>query len=119
MALEGFSDYKRREFCKAVKCSVQVKLNNLSEKSEEYEHVRRECSTACLYTTWQFHHWLIERDYIIIASLKLKNKSSLFASIDTDLLRWIDEQIQGGKFHSRSDLIESLLNEHRKASREA
>jgi len=49
----------------------------------------------------------------------LKNKSSLFASIDTDLLKWVDKQVQGGKFRSRSDLIESLLNEHRKASRDA
>jgi len=119
MSFEGFAEYKRREFCNAVKCSVQVKLIGLSEKSEEYEQIRKECSTACLYTTWQFHHWLIENNYIIIASLKLKNKSSLFASIETDLLRWIDKQVQGGKFHSRSDLIESLLREHRKASRDA
>jgi len=119
MSLEGFAEYKRREFCNAVKCSVQVKLNSLPEESDDYERIRKECSTACLYTTWQFHHWLIEKDYIIIASLKLKNKSSLFASIDTDLLKWVDMQVQGGKFRSRSDLIESLLNEHRKASRDA
>src|SRR4030042_110421 len=115
MSLEGFAEYKRREFCKAVKCSVQVKLNTLSKKSVEYEQTRQTCSNACLYTTWQFHHWLIERDYIIIASLKLKHKSSFFASIDTELLKLVDEQVQSGKFRSRSDLIESLLREHRKS----
>jgi hypothetical protein len=116
MSLEGFSGYKRREFCNAVKCSVQMKLNSLTENSAEYEQTRQKCSTACLYTTWQFHHWLIEKDYLIIASLKLKSKSSLFASIDTDLLRWIDAQVENGKFRSRSDMIESLLREYRKSN---
>jgi len=115
MSLEGFSEYKRREFCNAVKCSVQMKLNNLPQNSKEYEQTRQKCSTACLYTTWQFHHWLMEKDYLIIASLKTKNKSSFFASIDTDLLSWIDEQIRNGKFNSRSDMIESLLREFRKS----
>jgi len=96
-----------------------MKLNSLPENNEEFEQTRQKCSVACLYTTWQFHHWLMEKDYIIIASLKLKRKSSLFASIDTDLLTWIDKQIQCGKFRDRSDLIESLLNEHRKANRDA
>ena len=115
MSLEGFAEYKRREFCNAVQCSVQVKLNTLLEKSVEYEQTRQTCSNACLYTTWQFHHWLIERDYIIIASLKLKRKSSFFASIDTELLKLVDEQVQSGKFRNRSDFIESLLREHRKS----
>lgn len=113
MSLEGFAEYKRREFCNAVKCPVQMKLNSLSEKSEEFELTRQTCSTACLYTTWQFHHWLIEKGYIIIASLKLKNKSSLFASIDQDLLKWVDTQVQSGKYRSRSNLIESLLSEYK------
>jgi len=115
MSLEGFSEYKRREFCNAVKCSVQMKLNSLPENCEEYEQTRQKCSVACLYTTWQFHHWLVEKDYIIIASLKLKSKSSLFASIDTDLLRWIDEQVKSGEFRSRSEMIESLLRECRES----
>jgi hypothetical protein len=115
MPSEGFIEYKRREFCNAVKCPVQVKLNSLPEESDEYERIRKECNTACLYTTWQFHHWLIERDYIIIASLKLKDKSSFFASIDTELLKLVDEQVQSGKFRNRSDFIESLLREHRKS----
>ena len=114
MALEGFSEYKRREFCNDVKCPVQMKLNQQKEKSEEYERIRKICSTDCVYTTWQFHHWLIEKGYIIIASLKLKGKTSFFASIDENLLKWMDEQIQRGKYSSRSNLIESILAEYRK-----
>ncbi len=68
MPLEGFVEYKRREFCKDVKCPVQTKLDNLSEKTEEYERVRQTCGTGCLYTTWQFHHWLIENGYLILRS---------------------------------------------------
>jgi hypothetical protein len=113
MSLEGFAEYKRREFCKAVKCPVQTKLNSLSENTEEYEQARQICSKACIYTTWQFHHWLIEKGYIIIAGLKLKDKSSLFASINQDLLKWVDEQVQSGKYRSRSHLIESILYEHK------
>jgi hypothetical protein len=71
MSLEGFAEYKRREFCKDVKCPVQMELNAQEENSAEYEGTRRTCSTACRYTTWQFHHWLIEKGYLI-----LKPKSS-------------------------------------------
>ena len=64
--MEGFIEYKRREFCNDVKCSVQVELNKLTSGSEEYEQIRKTCSTACLFTTWQFHHWLIEKGYLIV-----------------------------------------------------
>ncbi|MCW4031550.1 MAG: ribbon-helix-helix domain-containing protein [Candidatus Bathyarchaeota archaeon] len=113
MSLEGFIEYKRREFCKDVKCPVQMKLNQQKEKTETYEKIRKTCSTACVYTTWQFHHWLIEKGYIIIASLNLKNKASLFTSIDQDLLKWIDKQVQSGKYQSRSHLIETILSEYK------
>jgi hypothetical protein len=63
---EGFVEYKRREFCKGVKCPVQMELNKQTEKTEKYEQTRKNCRTACLHTTWQFHHWLIENGYIII-----------------------------------------------------
>jgi len=111
MSLEGFTEYKRREFCNDVKCLVQMKLNQLKEGSEQYEQLRKTCSTACVYTTWQFHHWLIEKGYIIIASLNVKNKACLFASIDKDLLKWIDMQVQEGKYCSRSHLIETVITE--------
>ena len=113
MSLEGFTEYKRREFCNDVKCPVQMKLNQQEEKSEEFEQTRKTCSTACVYTTWQFHHWLIEKGYIIIASLKLEGKDSLFASVDKKLLKWIDEQVQNGKYSSRSHLIEAILAEYK------
>jgi len=113
MAYEGFKEYQRREFCNDVKCPVQMKLNQQKEKSEEYENIRKICSTDCVYTTWQFHHWLIEKGYIIIASLKLKGKASFFASVDENLLKYMDEQIQRGKHSSRSHLIANILAEHR------
>ena len=66
MTPEGYVEYKRREFCKDVVCPVQVQLNSLTEGSSGYEQIRQKCSTACLYTTWQFHHWLIEKGYLIM-----------------------------------------------------
>ncbi len=66
MSLEGFVEYKRREFCNDVKCPVQMELNRQTEKAEAYEQIRRKCSTACVFTTWQFHHWLIEKGYLIL-----------------------------------------------------
>jgi hypothetical protein len=66
MSPEGFTEYKRREFCNDVKCPVQIELNNLKDKPEEHERIRQTCSTACKYTTWQFHHWLMEKGYLIL-----------------------------------------------------
>ena len=37
MTLEGFVEYKRREFCKDIKCPVQMELNKLTEASPAYE----------------------------------------------------------------------------------
>jgi hypothetical protein len=45
---------------------VQVELNKLEFGSKEYEKVRMTCKTACRYTTYQFHHWLIEKGYLIV-----------------------------------------------------
>jgi hypothetical protein len=66
MTLEGYEEYKRREFCKDINCSIQQELNKQSEGSTEHEQIRKKCSSACLYTTWQFHHWLIEKGYLIV-----------------------------------------------------
>jgi hypothetical protein len=66
LSIDGFVDYKRREFCNDVNCIVQVALNKLPAGSEEYEQIRKTCSTGCKYTTWQFHHWLIEKGYLIV-----------------------------------------------------
>jgi len=66
MVIPGFVDYKRREFCKDVKCPVQVELNTKEPGSEEYEKLRKVCRESCRFTTWQFHHWLIERGYLVV-----------------------------------------------------
>lgn len=66
MSIEGYVDYQRREFCNDVKCSVQVEMNSHQQGSEEYERSRRTCTTDCVYTTWQFHQWLIEKGYLIV-----------------------------------------------------
>ena len=66
MPLDGYVEYKRREFCKDVQCPVQLELGAAKEGSIEYEAIRRICQTGCRYTTHQFHHWLIEKGYLII-----------------------------------------------------
>jgi hypothetical protein len=66
MSIKGYVDYKRREFCKDVKCPVQMELDAQKEGSEEYEKIRKTCKTNCRYTTYQFHHWLIEKSYLIV-----------------------------------------------------
>ncbi len=66
MSTNGFTEYKRREFCNDIKCPIQTKLNQQQENSEAYEKTRKICITACLYTTYQFHHWLIEKGYLLL-----------------------------------------------------
>ncbi|OHD72183.1 MAG: hypothetical protein A2W19_14840 [Spirochaetes bacterium RBG_16_49_21] len=66
MKLDGYLEYKRREFCKDVKCPVQLELDGQKEGSHEYERIRNICKSGCRYTTYQFHHWLIEKGYLII-----------------------------------------------------
>jgi hypothetical protein len=66
MSTEGFTEYKRREFCNAVKCPVQMELNKQPVGSEGYEKTRKTCTNVCRYTTYEFHHWLIEKGYLIL-----------------------------------------------------
>jgi len=66
MSIKGHVDYKRREFCKNVKCPVQMELDAQDEGSEEYERIRQTCKINCRYTTYQFHHWLIDKGYLIV-----------------------------------------------------
>ena len=66
MPLEGFVDYKRREFCNDIKCPIQVLLNRQVEGSEQYENIREICKTRCVQTTYNFHHWLIEKGFLVI-----------------------------------------------------
>jgi len=66
MTIEGYVEYRRREFCKDVECPVQLELNAHASGSEEYQRIRQTCRTNCRYTTWQFHHWLIGKGYLIV-----------------------------------------------------
>lgn len=66
MSIKGYVDYKRREFCNDIKCPVQIDLNAQKEGSPEYEKIRGICKTNCKYTTYQFHHWLIGKGYLIV-----------------------------------------------------
>lgn len=63
---EGFIEYKRREFCKDVKCPVQMELNNQEEGSEGYEKTRSMCKEGCQMGAHAFHKWLIDKGYIIV-----------------------------------------------------
>jgi hypothetical protein len=66
VSIEGYNDYKRREFCNDVKCHVQTLLNRQTEGSEDYEKIRQICKNNCIFNTYQFHHWLIEKGFLII-----------------------------------------------------
>ncbi len=66
MSINGYVDYKRREFCKDIRCPVQLDLDKQKEGTAEYERIRGICKSACRYTTYQFHHWLIEKGYLIV-----------------------------------------------------
>lgn len=66
MTPKGYVEYKRREFCKDVQCPVQLEMNTLKEGTVQYDSARKICTGACRYTTYQFHHWLIDKGYLII-----------------------------------------------------
>ena len=68
--IEGYVDYKRREYCKDIKCPIQLKLEFQKEGSKEYEEVRNTCKNSCIHTTYEFHHWLIEKGYLIVRTKK-------------------------------------------------
>jgi len=66
MGIEGYVDYRRREYCKDVKCPVQLELESAAEGSPAYERIRHVCQTACRHTTYEFHHWLIKKGYLVV-----------------------------------------------------
>ncbi len=66
MDILGFVDYQRLEYCKDIKCPVQILLDKQAPDSHEYEEVRSICSTACIHSTYEFHHWLIEHGYEVV-----------------------------------------------------
>lgn len=65
-SIPGLVDYKKRTFCRAVKCPAQLKLDNLQEGTEEYEKVHDVCKTHCGFSAREFHYWLKENGYLIV-----------------------------------------------------
>ncbi|MCZ7356941.1 MAG: hypothetical protein O8C65_08410 [Candidatus Methanoperedens sp.] len=66
MPIEGFVDYKRREYCNDIECPVQVMMNKKAQGSPDYNDLREICQENCLHTTYEFHHWLIEKGYLLV-----------------------------------------------------
>jgi hypothetical protein len=66
MAIEGHVDYQRREFCKDLPCPIQVLLDAEPEGSPKHEQIRSICKTNCIHTTYEFHHWLIQKGYLLV-----------------------------------------------------
>jgi hypothetical protein len=66
MPLDGFREYRRREFCIDINCPVQVELNKHPQGTEKYEKLRDECMKGCRHTTHEFHKWLIEKGFLIV-----------------------------------------------------
>ena len=66
MSIEGYVEYQRREYCKALPCPVQLLLEEQTKGSEGYDRVRNICQTSCIHTTYEFHHWLIEKGYLLV-----------------------------------------------------
>ena len=66
MGIPGFADYKRREYCNDVECPIQLILNQQEEGSEQYDKIRGICKSKCISTTYQFHHWLIEKGFLVV-----------------------------------------------------
>ncbi len=65
-SIEGYIEYNRREYCKDVKCPIQLLLDKEVEKSPKYEEIRAICASDCLHTTHEFHHWLTEKGYLVV-----------------------------------------------------
>jgi hypothetical protein len=66
MPVEGYIEYQRREFCKEITCPIQGFLDSQPAGSEKYEQVRDICKTHCIHSTYEFHHWLIEKGYLLL-----------------------------------------------------
>ena len=66
VSIEGFVEYKRREYCNDIACPVQKMMNNKGQDSSDYNDLRALCQENCLHTTYEFHHWLIEKGYLLV-----------------------------------------------------
>ena len=66
MPIEGYAEYQRREYCKDIECPVQTLLDKQKPDSEACEEVRSICKMNCIHTTYEFHHWLIKKGYLLV-----------------------------------------------------
>ncbi len=66
MPIEGFVEYKRREYCNDIECPIQMIMNKNGENPADYNELREICQKNCLHTTYEFHHWLIEKGYLLV-----------------------------------------------------
>lgn len=66
MAIEGYLEYQRREYCNDIECPIQLLLNQEDQGSARYEFIRGICKSDCLHTTYEFHHWLMEKGYLLL-----------------------------------------------------
>ena len=66
MDIDGFVEYQRREFCKDIRCPVQLLLDKQTPDTEEYAQARGICMEDCVRSTYEFHHWLIEHGYLVV-----------------------------------------------------
>lgn len=69
-SIEGFVDYKHREFCHAIDCPIQNLLDEEVQGSERYEFIRNICQTSCLHSCHEFHAWLNKEGFVIVRSDK-------------------------------------------------
>jgi hypothetical protein len=65
-SVEGYIEYRRREYCHDVQCPLQLLLDKEEEQSPAYEEIRAICASHCLHSTYEFHHWLIGKGYLIV-----------------------------------------------------
>lgn len=65
-SIPGYVDYQRREYCRDIRCEIQLELEEAEEGSEAYERIRGVCKQDCRHTTYEFHHWLIRKGYLIV-----------------------------------------------------
>ena len=64
--MDGYVDYQRREYCKDIQCPNQLELEKYESGSDNYERIRGICKSNCIHTTYEFHHWLIDKGYEIV-----------------------------------------------------
>jgi len=66
MSIDGYIDYQRREYCHDIACPIQGLLDREDAGSQGYESIRNICKTDCIHTTYEFHHWLIAKGYLVV-----------------------------------------------------